>query len=36
MQGRLRWVEADLRDASWLTYLKETQVDADILLVKLL
>src|SRR5512135_395102 len=28
MQGRLRWVEADLRDATWHTLLGEEQVDA--------
>lgn len=28
MQGRLRWVEADLRNDSWLTQLGEEQVDA--------
>jgi len=28
MQGRLRWVEADLRDADWRTHLGEKQVDA--------
>lgn len=28
MQGRLRWVEADLRSAEWLTLLGEKQVDA--------
>ena len=27
-QGRLRWVEADLRDPSWLEQLGEDQVDA--------
>ncbi|MEO8971618.1 MAG: class I SAM-dependent methyltransferase [Ktedonobacteraceae bacterium] len=28
MQGRLRWVEADLRDESWLSRLGEERVDA--------
>src|SRR5579859_4680068 len=28
MQGRLRWVEADLRDSSWPDQLGEKQVDA--------
>jgi SAM-dependent methyltransferase len=28
MQGRLRWIEADLRDPGWLTKLGEEQVDA--------
>jgi SAM-dependent methyltransferase len=28
MQGRLRWVEADLRDPGWMTQLGEEQVDA--------
>lgn len=28
MQGRLHWVEADLRDVKWRTLLGETQVDA--------
>nr|HET6904793.1 class I SAM-dependent methyltransferase [Ktedonobacteraceae bacterium] len=28
MQGRLRWVEADLRDSAWQTQLGEMQVDA--------
>jgi trans-aconitate methyltransferase len=28
MQGRLRWVEADLRDTEWHTQLGEEQVDA--------
>ena len=28
MQGRLRWVEADLRDPTWHTQLGEEQVDA--------
>ena len=28
MQGRLRWVEADLRDSMWHTKLGEEQVDA--------
>ncbi|HEY1388047.1 MAG TPA: class I SAM-dependent methyltransferase [Ktedonobacterales bacterium] len=28
MEGRLRWVEADLRDPNWITQLGETQVDA--------
>lgn len=28
MEGRLRWVEADLRDASWPDQLGEKQVDA--------
>jgi SAM-dependent methyltransferase len=28
MQGRLRWVEADLRDPEWPTLLGEEQVDA--------
>lgn len=28
MQGRLRWVEADLREPSWQTQLGEKQVDA--------
>jgi ubiquinone/menaquinone biosynthesis C-methylase UbiE len=28
MQGRLRWVEADLRDPTWHTLLGEEQVDA--------
>lgn len=28
MQNRLRWVEADLRDPSWVTQLGEAQVDA--------
>jgi trans-aconitate methyltransferase len=28
MQGRLRWVEADLRDSSWHTQLGEEHVDA--------
>src|SRR5262249_19184882 len=28
MDGRLRWVEADLRDPAWIEQLSETQVDA--------
>jgi trans-aconitate methyltransferase len=28
MQGRLHWIEADLRDVKWRTLLGETQVDA--------